>query len=235
MRDSFVFYKGMKNAIEKAPKENRLELYEALLDYAFEDKEPDQFMSQMLVEAFKPSMEKARKRYEAQVENGKKGGRPKKDETQINPNKPKKPMGKNENLNDTVTGTGTETGTDNENENGNEAKIAFLDCVHLAPAQHQELLKTFGETKTAELIQILNDYKASKGKTYKSDYHAIKSWVLKKYDEDRQKQEQSPQSPQTPAKSRFQNYEGRKWDHDTLMKLEKEYIERKVNKILSNE
>ena len=127
----------------------------------------------------------------------------------------------------TDTGTDTVTGTDTGTDNDTEAKVAFLDCVHLAPAQHKELLKTFGETKTAELIQILNDYKASTGRTYQSDFHAIKSWVLKKYDEERQGQNRE-QSAQNPAKTKFHNYEGRKWDHDTLMKLEKEYIERKL-------
>ena len=51
--------------------------------------------------------------------------------TQINPKKPKKPMGKNENLNDTVNGTDNGTVTVNENESGtvNEAQTAFTDCV----------------------------------------------------------------------------------------------------------
>ena len=85
MRDSFVFYRSMKNTIDKAPAEMQLELYRALFDYALDDVEPDDFMAQMIVEAFKVALEKAKKRYETQIENGLKGGRPKKSKNPKNP------------------------------------------------------------------------------------------------------------------------------------------------------
>ena len=37
------------------------------------------------------------------------------------------------------------------------------------------------------MIEILNNYKGSKGKKYKSDYMAILNWVVERYNEELQK------------------------------------------------
>ncbi len=43
--------------------------------------------------------------------------------------------------------------------------------------EYQKLLKAHGKEKTDEMLDKLNNYKGSTGKTYKSDYLTILNWV----------------------------------------------------------
>jgi hypothetical protein len=70
-----------------------------------------------------------------------------------------------------------------------EKKTAHADYVKLTEKEYNKLLNTYGSFQTAKMIEKLNLYKASKGTTYKSDYMAIHSWVLKWYDENKAKLE----------------------------------------------
>jgi hypothetical protein len=60
-----------------------------------------------------------------------------------------------------------------------EEKTKFLDCVMLKESEHEKLITSFGDKKTKDLIQRLNDYIMSKGKKYSSHYHTILSWERK--------------------------------------------------------
>jgi len=69
------------DAILPLPDEQRLALYDAIMDYAFGGKEPEN-LSPILKGYFvllRPNIDSSAKRYAASVENGKKGGRPKKE------------------------------------------------------------------------------------------------------------------------------------------------------------
>lgn len=55
-------------------------------------------------------------------------------------------------------------------------------------AEHQKLLDTHGPADTARLIEILDNYKGSSGKKYKSDYRAILSWVEDRLEEEKKRQ-----------------------------------------------
>lgn len=59
-------------------------------------------------------------------------------------------------------------------------KKTFLEVVNLTEDEHTKLIKNFGKPYTEKAIELLNNYKASNGKKYKSDYHAILSWVMDK-------------------------------------------------------
>ena len=65
------------------------------------------------------------------------------------------------------------------------AKVSFADYVSMTQREHDLLVEAYGEADTATLIDILNSYKGSKGVTYKSDYLAIKNWVVKRLAEDK--------------------------------------------------
>ena len=65
------------------------------------------------------------------------------------------------------------------------AKVSFADFVSMTQREHDLLVEAYGEADTATLIDILNSYKGSKGVTYKSDYLAIKNWVVKRLAEDK--------------------------------------------------
>lgn len=90
-KDSIVFYKSFYEAIKEMPKENQLEIYNAIFEkYFFNNEIKLNGLSKGIFQIIKPNIDSANKRYFANIENGKKGGRPKKKnsiETQIKPNK----------------------------------------------------------------------------------------------------------------------------------------------------
>ena len=47
-------------------------------------------------------------------------------------------------------------------------------------AEYQKLVSTHGKTFVDQCIKVLDNYKGSVGKKYKSDYRAILSWVIDK-------------------------------------------------------
>ncbi len=68
-----------------------------------------------------------------------------------------------------------------DNVNGTEeTKNKYSEFVSLKTEEYDKLLSEHGESNTYVLITILNNYKGSTGKRYKSDYLAILNWVLDK-------------------------------------------------------
>ena len=65
-----------------------------------------------------------------------------------------------------------------------KVRIKYRDFVFLYENEYQKLLEEHGEENTKRLLDILDNYKGSKGKTYKDDYRAILSWVVKRLNED---------------------------------------------------
>jgi hypothetical protein len=63
-------------------------------------------------------------------------------------------------------------------------KIKYAEFVHMTENECQKLIETYGEDKTKRAVEVLDNYKGSKGKTYKSDYRAILSWVMDKVNEE---------------------------------------------------
>ena len=80
MRDSIIFYKSFLQSVKLLPKEYQLEALLAILEYALEDKMPSDQQSLALIPftVAKPQIDANNEKYE----NGKKGGRPKKDKTE---------------------------------------------------------------------------------------------------------------------------------------------------------
>lgn len=86
-RDSFVFYKSFYTAPSKLPPEERLGLYEAIIEFGLYGTEPQKLniTQEMAFELIRPQLEANNKRFV----NGSKGGRPKKEENQrLEKNKP---------------------------------------------------------------------------------------------------------------------------------------------------
>lgn len=72
-----------------------------------------------------------------------------------------------------------------------EPKVQWAEYVSMTNAEHQKLLDTHGPVDTARLIEILDNYKGSSGKKYKSDYRAILSWVEDRLEEEKKRQPSS--------------------------------------------
>lgn len=111
-RTSFIFYKEWKDAISDLPVEVRLEIYEAVMEYAFSGVSPQ--LSQLATVAFafiKQDIDRSLDNYQRITDrnkiNGQKGGRPSKTH-----NNPQNPLGFTEtqktlydNVNDIITTT----------------------------------------------------------------------------------------------------------------------------------
>jgi len=59
-------------------------------------------------------------------------------------------------------------------------KIKYAEFVFMKESEYQKLIQQYGEENTERMIAVLDNYKGSKGKTYKDDYRAILSWVVEK-------------------------------------------------------
>ena len=73
-----------------------------------------------------------------------------------------------------------------------ENKIKYAEFVSMTEAEYQKLVEMYGERAVREMINILDNYKGAKGKRYKSDYRAILSWVVKRYEDDNKNNSQVP-------------------------------------------
>ena len=60
-------------------------------------------------------------------------------------------------------------------------KKAYRTYVAMTPEEYNTLQKEHGHTAANAMLDMLDNYKGSSGKTYKSDYRAILSWVVDKY------------------------------------------------------
>ena len=70
-----------------------------------------------------------------------------------------------------------------------EAKVKYGDSIYLTDQEYRTLKSIYQQYEIdLELgIEILDDYKMSAGKEYKSDFHIMKSWVKKRLLEDKKK------------------------------------------------
>ena len=57
------------------------------------------------------------------------------------------------------------------------SKIKFLDSVYLTQEEINKLKTKYQNGDFEKAVEILNNYKMSSGKKYKSDYHALIGWV----------------------------------------------------------
>ncbi|MFB9330060.1 DUF4373 domain-containing protein [Paenibacillus aurantiacus] len=59
-------------------------------------------------------------------------------------------------------------------------KHRYAEFVTMKESEYQKLIDAYGKTQTDRMIAMLDNYKGSKGRTYKDDYRAILSWVVEK-------------------------------------------------------
>ena len=89
--NNFVFFPSFFECVNNAPESERADIVYCIVQYGIYGKVPKKTTQsfKMIFPAIKPIIDASVKRYNSQVENGKKGGRPKKDknpnETQLKP------------------------------------------------------------------------------------------------------------------------------------------------------
>lgn len=184
-RDSFIFYRSFYESVKEIPEEEQLQTYKLIIEYALNGVEIDiKGIPRAIFALVKPQIDANTKRYE----NGKKGGRKPKQ----NQNETKSKPNVNDNVNVNVN--------DNVNKKEQEEKIHFAEFVSMTNAEYEKLVSTYGKELADQCITILDNYKGSSGKKYKSDYRAILNWVI-----DRAKENK----PKETTKKAYQNYEQR--------------------------
>lgn len=63
-------------------------------------------------------------------------------------------------------------------------KTKYADFVSLTNDEHSSLVAKLGEDGAKRCIEILDNYKGSTGRKYKSDYRTILNWVVQRYEEE---------------------------------------------------
>ena len=57
-------------------------------------------------------------------------------------------------------------------------KKQYAENVHMTEEEYNNLITEHGEENTKTIITMLDDYKGANGKRYRSDYRAIRNWVI---------------------------------------------------------
>lgn len=65
-----------------------------------------------------------------------------------------------------------------------EPKHRYAETVKMTETEYGKLVTDYGEDGAKRLVEILDNYKAASGHTYKSDYRAILNWVVKRYQDE---------------------------------------------------
>lgn len=71
----------------------------------------------------------------------------------------------------------------------------YAENVTMTEEEYNKLREKFGFDDTIRMIEILDNYKGSSGKSYKSDYRAILSWVVDRLKEEKGKRNQGSSNP----------------------------------------
>ena len=77
-------------------------------------------------------------------------------------------------------------------------KKKYAEAVTMTEEEYQKLTEQHTTTFVEKCIEVLNNYKLSSGKRYKSDYHTILNWVIERVSKD-YPQLDKPVSVQSPA------------------------------------
>jgi hypothetical protein len=75
----------------------------------------------------------------------------------------------------------------NDNNENNVNKKEYAQYVKMTEQEYQALITEYGEQKTKDMIEDLNNWKGGKGKTTKSDYLTIRAWIRKEEKEKKDK------------------------------------------------
>lgn len=182
-KDKMIFHKKWRDAIKDLPAEVRLEVYDAIGQYAFDDK-VQEFVSQMAKMAFvfiKVDIDTTTKRQdEISIKRrlaGKKGGKAKINAKSKNKNKVISIAETTQSLPEPPKQEVQPKAVRNEK----PIKKQYAEYVLLTEEEYQNLVNQHGEDASQWMITKLDNYKASSGKKYKSDYRAILNWVIEDY------------------------------------------------------
>ena len=189
----FVFLPSYLEAVQALPREERLEVLEALCTYGVEgvELETDSNIVRAMMLLLKPNVDQSRKRYLACKENGAKGGRPRKNQTETKPepseSKEKEMEMEKEMDMDKEEERETDTEMDSASACEGSVSVCASSCLPLGEFENVSLseqeLRDFQERRPFDWydwIEDLSSYMASTGRRYENHYATLLSWIKRK-------------------------------------------------------
>lgn len=179
-----MFFANFKETADKLPDDLRLKFYDAMTDYVFNGKEPEDTLINALITAIKPSLNK--EDFRGGIRDG--AGRPKSNEIKDNQKESKQSNEIKHNQNN-QSFLETETETETRNKKLEVEKEKEKEKVAIAPPRFQkptiEQIKTYSEDQGYVLdAQAFWDFYESKGwkvgnQGMKDWQAAVRNWVRK--------------------------------------------------------
>lgn len=206
MKEAFLFYRSFADAANNLEDADRLAVYDALMAYALDGVEPAKggIVGAMFA-LMRPVLDSSSKRHEANAENGKRGGRPKRTEEEPNSN----PSESENNPTETQKNPSESEGNPNETEpkanqkldkgqgikdkglkesapkgaqkkSSAEPRHAHGQYKHVLLSDHElaRLDDEFGHEATKDAIRILDEYCQLSGKRYRDYNLALRKWPM---------------------------------------------------------
>lgn len=188
LKDSYVMYKNWSKGIYKLTDEQAGQLLKTICSFQDgEDVEPDDIAVSALFELFKQKMTEDADSYQAKVERlaenlkGKSDsqkGKKKSQKGKNNSQKENETDQKNAVASVSVSVTDTDTVTDTEKIKDIKESYGELGNVKLTVKEREKLIAEYGLETTEKAIDFLDGYIADKGYKSKSNYQAIRRWVI---------------------------------------------------------
>ena len=175
-KKSFLLYTDIFFTVEKLSDENAGALFKTILAYV-NDKNPvvKDPLIEIAFEPIKQSLKRDLRKYEEIREKRREAGKASADKRQ----QVSTSVDNDEQVSTSATVNDNVIVNVNDSVNVNkEKKIKYADFVSMTPEEYDKLVQKHGSDNTTVLIDILNSYKGSNGKKYKSDYLAILNWVV---------------------------------------------------------
>lgn len=179
-KNSFILYNDQKNVIDKLTDDQAGKIIKAIYAYANGEEIVLDNMLDIVITPFITALDKDQEKYQEtcnkRARAGSEGGK-QKVANLANASKSKQIKQKVANV------------ADNDNDNDKDIykkenikekaeKIHFAEFVTMSNVEYETLVNTHGKEFADQCITRLDNYKGSSGKTYKSDYRAILSWVI---------------------------------------------------------
>lgn len=195
MRKGFVFQPSFADALRLLDDADRLAAYDALVAYAIDGVDPPAGTAGAIVALMRPLLDANAAKYDAAVENGKKGGRPRKEnpkETSGKPNgNPAETINKNKNIKEKKTLTNVSV----KEKSAPRSALGAYKHVLLTDSDLVRLDDDFGHDTVKEAIKIVDEYCQTSGKRYKDYNLVLRKWGIP----EAQKKRASPRGNQFTA------------------------------------
>lgn len=191
-KTGFVFLPSYLEAVEKVPEAYRLEVLMALCQFGIEGVEPEGMsaFAEVVLSLVRNSIAHGKSKYQSAKENGRKGGRPRKEktekteaETQETQENQDIDIEKEKDIEKDIEKE-TDTEKDTQQSCGNASSFSSCSSLSLGTFSNvrltqQELdgLKQLRPCDWQRWIEDLSSYMASSGKRYENHYATILSWI----------------------------------------------------------